>query len=201
MENIIFVTGNNGKYESAKEKFASIGVTVENIDVDIEELSVPDVKVVSLDKAKKAYDVLKQPCFVEDSAFYVDGYPGKTNYPGTLAKRTGLSTNVEKLLYIMKDVSNRDCHFLSCVTFYDGVEYYQFTEAVYGTLSYEIRGELSKDAKSRLYQVFIPNGSTKTLAETPKEERKKNKQNKSSMQQFVKWYADNKSVKCKIKSK
>lgn len=198
MDSIIFVTGNYGKYSSAKEKFASIGVTVENIDLDIEELLVSDVKEVSLDKAKKAYEVLKQPCFVEDSGFYIDGYPGKTNYPGTLVKRTGISKNIEELLDVMKNVSNRNCHFLSCVTFYDGANYHQFTTAVHGTLSNDIRGELSKEARSRLWQVFIPQGSTKTIAETPKEERKKNK---SSMQEFVKWYTDNRSVKCKVKVK
>ena len=200
-ENIIFITGNYGKYASAKEKFASIGVTVEQIDLDIEELAVSDVQEVSLDKAKKAYTAINQPCFVEDSGFYIDAYPGKTNYPGTLVKRTGISQNVEKLLEIMKDIPNRNCHFLSCVTFYDGKVLHQFITKNSGTLSYEVRGELKKEAKSRLFQVFIPQGSTKTLAEIQSEGAKKNKTSKSSMQDFVNWYNDNLSVKCKKKIK
>lgn len=201
MKSIIFVTGNYGKYSSAKEKFSKIGVTVENIDLDIEELSSSDVKEVSKDKAKKAYEVLKQPCFVEDSGFYIDGYPGKSNYPGTLVKRTGISENIEKLLEVMSEITDRNCHFLSCVTFYDGKNYHQFTTANYGTLSNSVRGSLSKEAKSRLWQVFIPQGSSKTFAETSKEERKDITKNNSSMQKFIDWYNDKISVNNKVKIK
>lgn len=201
MENIIFVTGNHGKYVSARDKFAHIGVTVENINLDIEELEVSDVREVSLDKAKKAYEVLRQPCFVEDSGFYIETYPGKVNYPGTLVKRTGISSNIEELLYTMQDVENRNCYWLSCITFYDGENFHQFTEKEEGTLSKEIKGEMSEYARSRLWQVYIPKGSNKTLSELYQEGDYKNYNKKSPTESFVKWYSDNLSVKFKTKIK
>lgn len=189
--NIIFVTGNEGKYERAKDCFEKIGVKVEQIDLDIEELSISDVKEVSLDKAKKAYAVLKQPCFVEDSGFYIEGYPNKINFPGTLVKRLGISNNIEELLEVMKGVENRNCHWLSCITYYDGITFKQFNAKSEGILAKNIRGTLTKEAKSRLWQLFIPIGSNKTLAEMQKEERNKKLKN-STTKEFVEWYKNNK---------
>ena len=203
MENLIFFIVYKGKYEAAKDYFQKIDVNVEQLDLDIEELTVSDVKEVSLDKAKKAYSVLKQPCFVEDSGFYIEAYPNKTNFPGTLVKRLGISNNIEALLETMKNIENRNCYFLSCITFYDGENIKQFMKKSEGTLSKTIRGEISKSSKSRLWQVFIPKGSNKTLAETSKEERYNNKENKSSTEAFVEWYKFNKicQISRKIKTK
>jgi len=201
MNNIIFVTGNSGKFAKAKDLFQKIDINVEQVNLETEELENSDVKKVSLDKAVKAYSILQAPLFVEDSGFYIEDYPGKTNFPGTLVKRSGISTNIESLLEVMKYQTNRNCYFLSCITYYDGIIVKQFTTSSFGTLSKEIKGTLTKECKSRLWQVYIPKGSTKTLAELSKEERYNIQGNNSTTLEFVKWYQEEFSCQNKLKIK
>lgn len=102
----------------------------------------------------------------------------------------------------MKDVSNRNCYFLDCLTFYDGNDYYQFFGISKGFLTHEIRGKETKKAKSNLWYVFIPNNCTKTLAEMTDEERNNRPDDKTSAtDDFIKWYKnDYKNIKKLIRN-
>ena len=106
----------------------------------------------------------------------------------------------QNLLKIMKDVSDRSCYFLDCLTFYDGNDYYQFFGVSKGTLSKEPKGNESKKYKSNLCYVFIPNNCSKTLAEMSDEERNNRPDNRTSAtDEFINWYV-NDYKKAKIKS-
>ena len=131
---------------------------------DLEEPDVNDIKYISLKEALKAYEIIKRPVFVADSGFYINAYPNNPGYPGAFVKRSGISTNIEKLIYDMKNVEDRSCYFLDCLTFYDGDNYYQFLGSCYGILASEIKGNDKKEAQSNLWKVFIPNNCNKTLA-------------------------------------
>ena len=63
----------------------------------------------------------------------------------------------------MKDVTDRSCYFLDCLTFFDGNEYYQFFGISRGSLSNELRGHENKRAKSNLWYVFVPDNCIKTI--------------------------------------
>lgn len=89
----------------------------------------------------------------------------------------------------MKNVSDRSCYFLDCLTFFDGNNYYQFFGISKGTLSNELRGHENKIAKSNLWYVFVPDNCTKTLAEMSDEERNNRLDNRTSAtDEFIKWY-------------
>lgn len=189
---LFFLTTNRGKYLRVKELGEEYQIRVEEQFSDIEELEVSDVKQVSLDKAVKAYKEVSSPVFVEDSGFYITAYPNKVNYPGTLVKRSGISTNIEGLLESMKNITDRSCSFVSCVTYYDGEDYRQFLSYSNGYLSKEKRGVLPDNARSRLWEVFIPEGYQKTLAEMSEEERKeRSSKTTSAFRDFFEWYKSN----------
>ena len=136
-----------------------------------------------------AYNILKSPVFVADSGFYINNYPSNPGYPGAFVKRSGISSNIEKLLSDMKNVEDRSCYFLDCLTFYDGVDFYQFFGSCYGTITKEIKGKKLKEAQSNLWQVFIPKNCNKTLSEMTKEERlNRNDDRTSSKEEFINWY-------------
>ncbi len=192
MENLTYVTGNYGKYVSVKEKFEKENITIDYFKCDLDEPDINDIKYISKVKATEAYNELKKPVFVADSGFYIENYPNNPNYPGAFVKRSGISSNIEELLETMKDVENRKCYFLDCLTFYDGEEYHQFFGISKGTLSKKIKGEARKRAWSNLWLVFIPDNCTKTLAEMTDEERINRPDNRTSaIDEFINWYKIN----------
>ena len=189
MENLTYITGNYGKYVSVKEKFENAGITIDYFKCDLEEPNINNIEFISKEKARQAFEILGTPVFVADSGFYIEDYPENPGYPGAFVKRSGISANITGLLETMKQVQNRKCYFLDCLTFFDGKDYFQFFGVSKGTLSYEIRGEQNKKAKSNLWFVFIPLNFNKTLAEMSDEERNNRPDNRTSAtDEFINWY-------------
>lgn len=192
MDNLTYITGNYGKYISVKEKFEKEGIKINYYKCDLDEPDVNNIEFISKEKARQAFEILQSPVFVADSGFYINNYPNNPGYPGAFVKRSGISSNTDLLLDAMKDVVNRSCYFLDCLTFFDGVEYYQFLGISRGYLANELRGHENKKAKSNLWYVFIPDNCTKTLAEMTDEERENRPDNRiSATDKFIKWYKDN----------
>jgi XTP/dITP diphosphohydrolase len=190
MEDLTFVTGNYGKYISVKEKFEKAGMQgIKYFKCDLDEPDVNNIEFISHEKARQAYEKLKKPIFVADSGFYIEDYPNNPGYPGAFVKRSGVSSNIDSLLEVMKNTRNRNCYFLDCLTFYDGNNYYQFFGSCKGVLSLEQKGHKDKKAKSNLWYCFIPNNCTKTLAEmTDNERANRNDGSTSATTKFLEWY-------------
>jgi len=92
----------------------------------------------------------------------------------------------------MKDIDNRECYFLDCLTFYDGNVFKQFKGISRGSLSYDIRGNDLDNKLSNLWYVFIPLNHSKTLAEMSDEERINRHDNRTSASdEFIIWYREN----------
>ena len=189
MENLTYITGNYGKYISVKEKFENAGISIDYFKCDLEEPNINDIEFISKEKARQAFEILRTPVFVADNGFYIEDYPGNPGYPGAFVKRSGISSNITKLLETMKQVQNRNCYFLDCLTFFDGEDYFQFFGISKGTLSHEIRGKQNKRTKSNLWFVFIPLNCNKTLAEMSDEEINNRPDNRTSAtDEFINWY-------------
>ena len=186
---LTFVTGNEYKYLSTKAKFENKGINIGFYIYDAEELNINDIEIISRQKVLDAYEKVESPCFVIDSGFYIDNYPGCPGFPGAFAKRSGISSNIEKLLKDMQGVTNRSCRFLDCLTFYDGDRFYTFYGESRGTLGKEIRGKKGIKKMSNLWYIFIPQNCTKTLAEMSEEERENRPDNHTSaVLEFINWY-------------
>ena len=191
MKKLIYVTGNYGKYVSVKECFKAKNISIDFYEHDFKEIEINDIEKISRKKAKDAYKILQIPCFVADTGFYIDDYPNNPGYPGAFVKRSGISSDIDKLLEIMKNKSNRACKFVDCLTFYDGQKFYTFYGVSSGTLAFSRKGNSIKKAKSNLWYVFIPNNCDKTLAEMSDEERKnRNDGHTSATELFANWYQD-----------
>lgn len=189
MGNIIYVTGNYGKYVSVKECFTGKNIEIDFYKYDFEEMEINDIEKISRKKALDAYKILQTPCFVADTGFYINDYPNNPGYPGAFVKRSGISSDIDGLLETMKKQSNRTCKFVDCLTFYDGNEFYTFYGVNNGTLAFSKKGNPIKKAKSNLWYVFIPNNCDKTLAEMSEEERKnRNDGHTSATELFAEWY-------------
>ena len=191
MNELYYVTGNHGNYIEVKELFEKEGIDVNFYMYDFDEPDVNDIEYISKEKVLNAYRIVNKPCFVADSGFYIEAYPDNPNYPGAFVKRSGIANNIDELLETMKNVKNRKCVFLDCLTFYDGEEIYRFYGFSEGTLSYKKRGNNMKKAKSNLWYVYIPKNSNKTLAEMTEEEiHNRNDGHISANEEFIKWYKE-----------
>lgn len=190
MENLTYVTGNIGKYISVKNHFEKHNIDINYEIYDLDEPDVNDISLISKFKAIDAYDKVKSPVIVADSGFYIEHFPNFPLFPGAFVKRSGVSSNIDKLLDTMKDVKDRSCFFLDCLTFYDGNIFEQFYAYSYGTLAYEKRGEITESSKSNLWCIFIPVECTKTLTEMTLEERNNRPNKESSTEKFIEWYKE-----------
>ena len=192
MEKLIFATGNINKGFEIEERFNRERIPIEIVKIDFNEPELNDITTVSKRKAIEAYQILEKPCFVIDSGFNIYNYPNNPGYPGAFVRRSGISKDIDGLLNTLKDVKDRRCQFLDCLTFYDGTEFYCFYGKDEGTITYEKRGTISKTARSSLWYVFKPKDSNKALAEMTDEERLARKDGHISAKgQFIEWYKKN----------
>lgn len=189
MEEVIFATGNINKGYEILERFNREEIPIKIINMDFQEPAVNDIETVSKSKAIQAYQILGKPCFVIDSGFNIHNYPNNPGYPGAFVRRSGISEDIDGLLNTLKDVNDRECQFLDCLTFYDGKEFYCFFGIDEGFITYEKRGTENKAMRSPLWYVFRPKDSIKTLAEMTDEERiSRHDGHISAKEQFIAWY-------------
>lgn len=192
MDKLLFVTGNVNKGYEIEERFKEAQIPVEIIGMDFIEPEVNDIEIVSKSKVMQAYLILQRPCFVIDSGLNINNYPNNPGYPGAFVRRSGISENIDKLLDVMKNVNDRSCQFLDCLSFYDGNEIYCFYGIDEGVITYEKRGLENKAMRSDLWYIFQPRDSSKTLAEMTDEERIIRRDGHlSSKEQFISWYKNN----------
>ena len=188
----MFATGNINKGYEIQERFNASKIPIEIIKIDFQEPELNDIQMVSKSKALQAYQILQRSCFVIDSGFNIHNYPNNPEYPGAFVRRSGISENIDKLLDTLKDVDDRSCQFLDCLTFYDGVEFYYFYGKDEGVITYGKRGTKKKTMRSSLWYIFQPSDSFKTLAEMTDEERINRKDGHvSANEQFIDWYKFN----------
>ena len=192
MNAIYFVTGNPGKVASANRSLNEYGIECKIANLKTIEPDINDIEYIARIKVEKAYEALKMPCIANDSGFYIESYPGETNFPGAFVKRKLLDPiGIEGLLTIMNGIENRKCYFEDVVAYYDGNDIKYFHSASPGILSKEIKGKDMREQWSPLWHIFIPNGYTKTLSEmTVQEREQRNEAKSSSLKEFAKWYSN-----------
>ena len=199
MSNITYVTGNYGKYISVKEKFERYGIKIDYANIDIQESEINDIKIISKEKAKIAFEQINSPVFVIDCGFYIKNYPNNPYYPGAFVKRSGVANNIDKVLRDMENIEDRSCYFLDCLTYYDGEDFVQFYGKSEGTLSKEKRGDELKKAKSNLWYLFVPKNCDKTLAQMTDDERMSRQDERTDATlDFINWIKSNQKNKEKI---
>ncbi|MCL1891996.1 MAG: hypothetical protein FWF97_01725 [Alphaproteobacteria bacterium] len=191
---IHFVTTNKGKLASVQKHFESFSLKNHKIiahNIELIEPQADTVKEVSLNKAKQAFSILKQPVLVNDSGFCIKEL---NNIPGPYTKYFLDTIGIEGILKIMDNVKSRDAEYISASTFINEAgEIFQF-DAVDArvVVSEEIRGSDRQNAWSDLWKITMDPASRKTFAEMTDTERNVlvTNKSKSSLYLFAQWFAD-----------
>lgn len=200
MKEIVFVTSNIGKLQSA-QSYIDKKLKLINFDFDIVEPEINDIEVIAEYKVKEAFKMVKKPCISLDAGFYIPNYPNNPNFPGAFPRRELLEKiGIDGLLKNMHGVAERECYFKECLAYYDGKTLKKFFGLSKGSLSTEKRGVDSDKKWSELWYVFIPKNNHKTMAEMSDEER--NNRNDDYVNPFIEfsnWFEDleEKNEKCK----
>lgn len=195
MEEIIFVTHNKGKIESAKKQLS--GVNFKIYEYELEEPRSDDITYISKYKVMEAYKLVNKPCISLDCGFWIDELEG---FPKAFVNFALDTIGIQGILKLMEEKKNRNCRFTECLSYYDGKELHQFMGKHEGTISKEILGKDTEKKWSDLWYIYKPYGYDKTLAEMTEEERANRIKYKSvdSMKEFAKWYNLNKLESKKV---
>jgi len=157
-----FVTGNPNKVREARE---ILGVPLEQVQVDgLHEIQTSNVEELVEHKVRSAWEVLRCPVMVEDSALVFSAWNG---LPGALVKWFEESVGCQGMLTMLQPFSNREAKALCLVAAFDGQEILIGKGEVCGTVAREVRGThgFGWDV------LFIPQGHQRTYAEMPPEEK------------------------------
>lgn len=104
---IHFVTGNDGKFSEVRQAIHPWIELIQAKGIKLIEDQDSQTVEISKSKAQQAFDVLKQPIFVDDSAVFFDEYPW---FPGIMTKHVLESLGlkwIEKLFHGAEKTSGR----------------------------------------------------------------------------------------------
>ncbi len=167
---ITFVTGNAGKFATAREHLASLGVELEHVMLDLDEIQSSSVQEVALHKAQQAFRVLRRPVIIEDSGFYIDELNG---FPGPSVKFVIKALGAEGIARLADQTATRRCHFQGVLVYIDahGVPRTFIDEGDGGTIAEKPTADPQPGSWSALWDVFIPTGCTEPLSALRDDER------------------------------
>ncbi|MCL5412694.1 MAG: RdgB/HAM1 family non-canonical purine NTP pyrophosphatase [Candidatus Marsarchaeota archaeon] len=155
MATLAFVTSNEGKL---REFGQMLGVELERVDLQLEELQSLDTAAVATDKARQAYSVLGRPVVVEDTGLYIDAWNG---FPGALVKWLVKSVGLQGIIRMLGNETDRRAHAKTsiCLRYGSGARLFEGT--VHGSIADSVRGtsDFGWDP------IFIPEGMSNTFAE------------------------------------
>lgn len=164
---IVYVTGNQSKLQSAKYMLEPLGFQIYNVKMETIEIQADDTEEVAKYSAKWASEQLKGSVLKNDIGFYVEALNG---FPGPYVHYADEKIGEDGLLKLMEGRKNRKAYFKEVLAYCEyGKEPVTFTGMT--------RGNIAK-IKSGSYgwswdYIFIPEGQQKTLGSFPDEERYK----------------------------
>lgn len=176
LEEIVFVSHNEGKIKEIKKLLAPYGIKVKSA----LDMNLPDVEETgktfeenSLLKSSTIAKLVNMPCLADDSGLCVDALNGAPGvYSARYAPNRDFDKGMEKLLAEMEKSPNksRNAHF-SCVislAWPDG-QYKVFAGQVDGKIAFHKMG-----AGGFGYDpLFVPEGFTSSFAQMSQEEKNK----------------------------
>lgn len=172
METVYFATGNAGKVEELQPLFRDHGYSLEQVEVDVEEIQAVDSGKVARQKVVDSYSYLDVDgtVIVDDTGFFVESLGG---FPGSLAYFFSATAGVESLIPLLDGCKERSAYFETAIAVYDGRKARVFTGKVEGEVPREKKGEPNHE-NLPYESYFVPDhGSGESYAENPalKEQR------------------------------
>ena len=160
---INYITTNKFKVLVAKENLEPLGVEAKSIDCP--EIQADTIEEVAKFSSKYASDFLGEDTLKNDSGIVI---PALNGFPSAYSKYVDQTIGVDGILKLMDGVEEREAYFLEVLAYTEyGKEPVTFVSKTEGKLSKVKSGEFGWSWDF----IFIPNGTDKTMANFPDEER------------------------------
>jgi XTP/dITP diphosphohydrolase len=137
MGNLLYVTGNKKKFENAKDLMSSFGIYINRVALDIPEIQDESPEAVTVDKAKKAWESLKKPLFVNDASWII---PALNGFPGPYMKYINKWFVPQDFINLMSGKENRQVILRDTVVYVDGNVTKAFSHDTFGTILEKTKG-------------------------------------------------------------
>ena len=164
MVKLIFITGNQQKFQQARNALRGHNIKLTNKKLEIPEIQDVDIKKVAEFSAKYAANKLNEPVVVTDAGYYIKSLSG---FPGPFIKFINEWLKPKDLLRLMKGKSDRSISSPICVAYCEpNKEPVSFVSDNQGTLAKKPGGK-----GSTIDQLYVPKGYKKTIGNLPPNER------------------------------
>jgi len=138
MKNLIFSTGNSQKFTTAKQACDKYLIALTQQDVAVDEIQDEDPQRVAIDKAKKAFQIIKQPLVITDDSWSFAGLKG---FPGVYMHSINNWFTPDDFIRLVRPLKNRDTTLTAYLIYIDQNQLKIFTQQTKGTLLKEIKGQ------------------------------------------------------------
>lgn len=162
MENtLIYVTGNNVKYDVALKAFTNTGIVLLQKKLATPEIQSKSVQEVAMYSVSWASKELNQPVIVTDAGFYIEALNG---FPGPFIKFVNEWFSADDFINLMKGKTNRTIIIQDCLAYcYPGEEPVVFTGSYQG----ELAKQPSEKSGTPIEKLFIPEGFDVPISDIP----------------------------------
>jgi inosine triphosphate pyrophosphatase len=161
MAKVTFITGNQGKADFLA-KF--LDYPVAHFKLELEEIQALDLDEVVEHKVLQAYQAVEAPVIVEDVGLSFKVLGGRL--PGAFTKWFLDEIGPEGLCRMLDGYKSREAVGQICYGYYDGKHLHFFEGEIDGTIAESPKGK----GGFGWDPIFIPRGSSKTLAEMDEKE-------------------------------
>jgi inosine triphosphate pyrophosphatase len=175
-EQLIFVTGNEGKLREAREILA--GFSILNSRLDVPELQ-GDHRSIAKAKAESAFEQVKKPVFVEDTCLIFDEFG---ELPGPYIKDFVRHIGVGRMPLLLEGFSSNKAKAICTIAYKDTSEAMLFEGVCEGKIV-SAKGE----SGFAWDPIFMPEGHDKTFAEMRSDEKNAISHRRKAFEKFRKY--------------
>ncbi|WP_461614951.1 non-canonical purine NTP pyrophosphatase [Clostridium sp. Marseille-QA1073] len=161
---LVYVTGNDTKFDVALKTFTNTGIALLQKILSTPEIQSKSVQEVAMYSASWASKELNQPVMVTDAGFYIESLNG---FPGPFIKFVNEWFSVDDYINLMKGKTNRTIIIQDCLAYcHPDEKLVVFT----GTYRGKLATKPGKKCGTSIEQLFIPEDFDVPISDIPEEE-------------------------------
>ncbi len=138
IERITFVTSNQRKMIEARAACEPMGIAVEQLVLDFDEIQSADPLKVTRHKAESAFALAQKAIVVCDTSWDI---PGLNGFPGAYMKDVVHWFEPQDWINLMRDKTDRRTSFIETIIYKDAYQIKEFSKVYWGEMAPEPLGE------------------------------------------------------------